>query len=114
MSVQGGPGVGKMDRRTHHDRCANPVAFANSSPLSLITPASLFAAFGSDGRFGPGGGDVQEPARRLALIARGPAPWSGTVAGARGGKFTKLRARANHRLRASWVHDRPRGSGAGR
>ena len=77
------------------------------------TLAPLFTAFGSDGRFGPDGGDVQEPTRRLVLIMRGRVPWSGTISGETGAKFTKLQAGANHRLRASRVPDRPRGSGAG-
>ena len=87
-----------MDRRTHHDRCANPVTFTSSSPPSLITLASLFAALGRDGDSGRAAATFQEPVRRLALLARGPVPWSGTVTGVRGDKFTKLRARANHRL----------------
>ena len=77
------------------------------------TLAPLFTAFGSDGRFGPDGGDVQEPTRRLVLIMRGRVPWSGTISGETGEKFTKLQACANHCLRASRVPDRPRGSGAG-
>ena len=41
MSVQGIPGVGKMDRRTHYDHCANPVAFAEGRGARFRVAAAV-------------------------------------------------------------------------
>ena len=63
MSVQGTPAV-KTQRQVALIHLPLELSYClNSSPPSLITLASLFAAFGSDRRFGPDGGDILEPAR---------------------------------------------------